>query len=392
MTDIIKAEGFSTLKNIFIDSSCFTALNLLGDWAVESIVTYSNPFAGVSLSFAANGADLLGKVVSTRYRTGEDLLSTALRAFVLGTALIGSSLATPNLAGRVGMEISKEAMCRYTATAILILLLKNKVVPRVVNFFSSSTLFSASKVDYHNLTAEEVNDPQKYSDDQILQMDKYIKENRESVCTSGYKLEKAIEDRVIKIKDKPENLDYKAFTEHEVRGFSDAKILEIEAFLLSNTQFSNEKKLELKPGIADSIWHRAALLRAQEGQSSSKNIDYKNLTLDSISKMSDEQILEIDIFFISLSREQNEKLDEIPEDVRDEIYNRSMRIKAEKLDYKRLTLKDVSEMRDNEILSIEAFFLSKTSLSKEKLHETSEEVQKAISVRAKKIKNNQILQ
>ena len=259
MTDYfnaLKANGVDTLKNFTFDIGLFSAANWIGDRYVDSIVTISSPIAGATMSLAINGADLLGKIISTRYNNN-DLLGSALRVVVATGSLIGSAAVIPGLVGRVGIEISREVMMRYTGTAALVLLLKNIIAPMVINKFR----FSESNINYEKLTINEVNDSKKYSDDQILKMAEFTQANE--ALAIDIEVFKAIQNRATHIKLKPENIDYNALTAQGVAAFSDDQILAIDAFLLSNNIVSIEKRHNISIDILILISKRAAAIKDQ---------------------------------------------------------------------------------------------------------------------------------
>ena len=204
MTDyfnVLKTNGVHTLKNFALDIGLFSTANWICDRYVDSIVTISSPIAGATMSLAINGADLLGKMISTRYKNN-DLLGSALRVVVAGGSIIGSAAVTPSLAGHVGIEISKEMILRYGASAVLVQLLKNTVVPYVLK----KVIPTEKNINYSTLTADQV---AKYNDALIQKMAEFVAKNPDAANVKGIKddINKAIQARAIAIKEKTDAVE-----------------------------------------------------------------------------------------------------------------------------------------------------------------------------------------
>ena len=320
MTDYfnaLKANGVDTLKNFTFDIGLFSAANWIGDRYVDSIVTISSPIAGATMSLAINGADLLGKIISTRYNNN-DLLGSALRVVVATGSLIGSAAVTPSLAGRVGIEISREVMMRYTGTAALVLLLKNIIAPMVINKFR----FSESDINYKKLTVDEVTDSKKYSDDQILMMAEFTQANE--ALAIDINVFEAIQNRATHIKRKPENIDYENLTVNAIREMTKDQILAIDAYAMSDV---GKKKISRMSPLAKN----AFCMRLEDIKFKPEEVDYNALTAQGVAEFSDDQILAIDAFLLSNTIVSIEKMHNSSVDILSLISNRAAAIKDQNL-------------------------------------------------------------
>lgn len=377
----IKAEGVNTLKNFSIDASLLSAANWVGDRYVASIVSISSPFAGTTTSLVVNGVDLLGKVLSTRYKNN-GLLVSALRIALTSASCIGSVVVIPNLAGSVGIEISREVILRYTGTAAVVLFIKNMVQLAIHKY-----RFSELNINYEKLTVDEVNDPEKYSDDLIVKLAQLIREKRGTQISS--EVSDAIRNRAWLIKNKPENINWGELTSDDITNFSDAKILAINAYLTADFLmfgFDNGIIIKINVDVRRNIRER---VKAAEKKPENVNyLDYKELKVEAVTWMDSEMIFAMDTFLSSGSPLSQEKLEYLQDDVLKVIKDRVAVIKRhpDKVNYKELTAEDLVNFHNSEILALDAFLSANTPIANEKRTELKPEVLKAISNRTAEIR------